>query len=173
MRRSLTLAIVLALTAIGCGARDDSTNQEPVLHADAGGGAETRDAGVIGDASCDPPCPSGTRCGVSLATGTLQCFHICNPPDGCELAELCNEYTRRCEAPRCNGVQCKQGQDCIDRHTGARFTKTAECTCVKYQMAADGGVLPDSDSCSSYGLTCFNASKGPAEGEPWTVGECI
>ncbi len=96
----------------------------------------------------------------------------CSPPHGCTAPEVCNDVTGGCQPPVCNGVPCREGQDCIDPDSGARFTANAFCTCVTYQMAADGGVVPDSDSCLGYGKVCDAASAGPANGEPWTQADC-
>ncbi len=176
---SKLLAPLLLLLLAGCGSREFGVAIDNDIDAgddsalDAGTDAGRRNAQWTGgDPSCDPPCPSGTRCGVDPDRGILHCAHICNPPHGCELPEACDEDTRRCGAPVCNGVQCEQGQDCIDLETGNRNARRAVCTCVKYQLASDGGVLPDSDSCLGYGKVCDTASAGPANGEAWTRSEC-
>jgi hypothetical protein len=101
-------------------------------------------------APCDPACATDEWCDQSQADPV--CIKICNAPMGCKATEICvpdgTGHAGTCQAVKCSGVQCEQGQICDDgSNTGFQG-----CTCLPEYTDKAGTV--HADTCADFGLIC-------------------
>lgn len=144
---------ICAMLAVGCGAADENTGEQPQDDAVNAAAAVTSCVGVRNGTACDDhnACTVGERCRNNRCTGGT--VVVCAASDQCHSAGTCNATTGACSNPaKANGASCNDGNACttgdICQSGVCVGGSPVVCTSID-QCHLAGTCVPSTGTCSS------------------------